>query len=78
MFLPQTKPKGQRAYGDWGGLVLCGKAPTNKHDSGYRCGIAEGGIGSLYGGTDAADNSGILQYVRIEFPGIASYSNCQQ
>jgi hypothetical protein len=64
------KPKGLRSYGDWGGLVLCGKAPTNKHDSGAGVGVAEGGIGSLYGGTDPADNSGILQYVRIEFPGI--------
>jgi hypothetical protein len=64
------KPKGQRGYGDWGGLVLCGNAPTNKHDSGTGVGIAEGGIGSLYGGTDPNDNSGVLQYVRIEFPGI--------
>jgi hypothetical protein len=64
------KPKGQRSYGDWGGLVLCGKAPTNKHDSGAGVGIAEGGIGSLYGGNDPTDNSGVLQYVRIEFPGI--------
>jgi len=64
------KPKGQRSYGDWGGLVICGKAPTNKHDSGTGTGIAEGGIGSLYGGNDPADNSGVLQYVRIEFPGI--------
>ena len=64
------KAPGLRGYGDWGGLVLCGKAPTNKHDSGTGVGIAEGGIGSLYGGTDAADNSGVLQYVRIEFPGI--------
>lgn len=65
------KPAGQRAAGDWGGLVLCGKATTNKHDSGTGTGIAEGGIGSQYGGNDDADNSGILQYVRIEFPGIA-------
>ena len=64
------KPAGQRSYGDWGGLVICGKAPTNKHDSGAGVGIAEGGIGSNYGGTDVNDNSGILQYVRIEFPGI--------
>jgi len=64
------KPKGQRGYGDWGGLVICGNAPTNKHDNGTGVGIAEGGIGSIYGGTDAADNSGVLQYVRIEFPGI--------
>lgn len=65
------KPKGQRASGDWGGLVLCGKATTNKHDAGTGVGVAEGGIGSQYGGTDDNDNSGILQYVRIEFPGIA-------
>jgi hypothetical protein len=64
------KAKGLRSYGDWGGLVLCGKAPSNKHDSGTGVGIAEGGIGSLYGGTDPADNSGTLQYIRIEFPGI--------
>ncbi|HBZ20871.1 MAG TPA: hypothetical protein DEO60_07080 [Bacteroidales bacterium] len=64
------KPKGQRGYGDWGGLVICGNAPTNKHDNGTGIGIAEGGIGSNYGGTNAADNSGVLQYVRIEFPGI--------
>ncbi len=65
------KPARQRAAGDWGGLVICGKATTNKHDSGVGVGVAEGGIGSLYGGNDDADNSGILQYVRIEFPGIA-------
>jgi hypothetical protein len=64
------KPAGQRASGDWGGVVLCGKAKTNKHDEGEGVGIAEGGIESRYGGTDDNDNSGVLQYVRIEFPGI--------
>ena len=69
------RPAGQRAAGDWGGLVICGKATTNKHDSGTGVGQAEGGIRSLYGGTDDTDNSGILQYVRIEFPGIALTSS---
>jgi hypothetical protein len=64
------KPAGQRAYGDWGGLVICGQATTNKHDDGVGVGVAEGGIGSRYGGTNDADNSGVLQYVRVEFPGI--------
>ena len=64
------KPVGQRASGDWGGVVICGKAKTNKHDDGEGVGIAEGGIGSKYGGSDDNDNSGILQFVRIEFPGI--------
>ena len=66
-----AKEKGSRASGDWGGIVICGKATTNKHDGGTAGnGIAEGGIGSTYGGSDDSDNSGILQYVRIEFPGI--------
>jgi len=64
------KPIGQRSYGDWGGLVICGNGLTNKHDDGAGVGIAEGGIGSKYGGNVANDNSGVLQYVRIEFPGI--------
>jgi hypothetical protein len=64
------KAPGQRSYGDWGGVVLCGNAPTNKHDQSAGVGIAEGGIGSLYGGTNPHDNSGIMKYVRIEFPGI--------
>jgi hypothetical protein len=64
------KPAGQRLSGDWGGVVLCGKAITNKADDGAGVGIAEGGIGSKFGGTDNADNSGVLSFVRIEFPGI--------
>jgi hypothetical protein len=72
------KAPGTRHAGDWGGLVLCGKALTNKSDGGSAgVGIAEGGIGSLYGGTDDADNSGVLQYVRIEFPGIALLTNSE-
>jgi hypothetical protein len=62
------KPAGQRAAGDWGGLILCGKAPINP--TGGEAEI-EGGVGSKYGGTNPADNSGILKYVRVEFAGYA-------
>jgi len=65
---------GARSYGDWGGIILCGKAPINV--SGGSATI-EGGVGSTYGGSDAADNSGSLQYVRIEFPGIAFVTNSE-
>lgn len=59
---------GQRKYGDWGGLVLIGKAPTNRPSARP----FEGGIEGTYGTfNETADNSGSLQYVRIEFPGIA-------
>jgi hypothetical protein len=61
-----AQPKGSRSYGDWGGIVLAGKAPVNQTSP-----TMEGGIRGSYGGTDAADNSGSLKYVRIEFPGIA-------
>jgi hypothetical protein len=61
-----NQPKGQRTYGDWGGVVLAGKAPVNQTSP-----TMEGGIRGTYGGTDASDNSGSLKYVRIEFCGIA-------
>ncbi len=59
------QPKGSRNYGDWGGVILCGKAPTNNTSEPQ----IEGGPRSKYGGNDPADNSGILKYVRIEFAG---------
>ncbi|MBN1415240.1 MAG: T9SS type A sorting domain-containing protein [Bacteroidales bacterium] len=57
---------GSRSYGDWGGLIILGNAQVNKIDP-----VIEGGPTSTYGGLDDADSSGILKYVRIEFPGIA-------
>ncbi|MDR2810839.1 MAG: Ig-like domain-containing protein [Tannerellaceae bacterium] len=60
-----NQPKGARSYGDWGGVILCGKAPTNNTTEPQ----IEGGPRTKYGGTDPADNSGILKYVRIEFAG---------
>ncbi|WP_025762986.1 hypothetical protein [Dyadobacter tibetensis] len=61
-----NQPKGQRKAGDWGGLVLLGKAPVNKAGA-----VIEGENKSPFGGTEAADNSGSLKYIRIEFAGIA-------
>ncbi|GAO45088.1 hypothetical protein [Flavihumibacter petaseus] len=64
------KAAGERQPGDWGGIILLGKAPTNRPTS--PAPIIEGGIGRPYGGTDPNDNSGILRYVRVEFSGIAA------
>ncbi|MBN3035024.1 MAG: carboxypeptidase regulatory-like domain-containing protein [Bacteroidales bacterium] len=63
---------GSRDYGDWGGVILCGNAVINVPG-----GVAtiEGGVGTQYGGTNDNDNSGVLKYVRIEFPGIAFQPN---
>lgn len=55
--------------GDWGGLILLGKAPINSVD-GTTSTTATSEIANLpYGGSDAADNSGSLLYVRVEYSG---------
>ncbi|MBK8499803.1 MAG: hypothetical protein IPL52_13545 [Flavobacteriales bacterium] len=62
---------GSRDRGDWGGIIICGRAPHNQPSDP----TVEGGPDAFYGGTDAADNSGVLRYVRIEFAGIAFQPN---
>ncbi len=62
------KAVGERNPGDWGGIILLGKAPTNRTTEP----TIEGGVGRKYSGTDPHDNSGIMRYVRIEFAGIAA------
>ncbi len=62
---------GSRAAGDWGGVVICGKAPNNLGTNQQ----LEGGYGAWHGGTTANDNSGVFKFVRIEFAGIALFPN---
>lgn len=64
------KAPGSRAPGDWGGIILLGKAPTNRPLD--PAPTIEGGVGRQYGGIEPHDESGILRYVRIEFAGIAA------
>lgn len=64
------KPAGQRARGDWGGIIILGNAPTNRPTS--PAPLIEGGVDRRYGGTVVNDNSGIMRYCRIEFAGIAA------
>jgi hypothetical protein len=64
------KAAGQRAPGDWGGIILLGKAPTNRPLD--PAPTIEGGVGRQFGGTDPLDESGIIRYVRIEYAGIAA------
>ena len=59
-----------RNYGDWGGVVILGKAKNNKGTDVSIEGISASDKG-LYGGDNDADNSGVLKYIRIEFAGIA-------
>jgi hypothetical protein len=71
-----SAPKGFRNTGDWGGIVILGKANNNQSGTVNIEGItATGTEDGVYGGTDDADDSGALQYVRIEFAGIALSTN---
>ena len=57
--------------GDWGGLILLGRAPINSVVGGDATSTSE--IGGLpYGGSIVNDDSGILRYVRVEFSGGAA------
>ncbi len=57
--------------GDWGGLIILGRAPINSVSGGDTTSTSE--IGGLpYGGSIADDNSGILRYVRVEYSGGAA------
>jgi hypothetical protein len=67
------KPVGERTPGDWGGIVILGRAKTNRTSEP----TIEGGIGRPYGGTNDLDNSGVLRYVRIEYAGIAAMPNSE-
>jgi hypothetical protein len=75
VFTSENAP-GTRQGGDWTGVVICGKA-TNNLKASASTGLdgveeLEGSYGAFHGGgaaADDADNSGMLQYVRIEFAG---------
>lgn len=65
-----TSDAANPAAGDWGGLILLGKAPINSV-TGSATATSE--IAALpYGGNSADDNSGSLNYVRVEYSGGAA------
>ncbi|MDP9194932.1 MAG: hypothetical protein M3P06_24825 [Acidobacteriota bacterium] len=72
-----TSPQrvGSRAQQDWGSLVLLGSAPLNVTGG---TAILEGlpsDPAYTYGGQNAADSSGIVRYVRLEFGGFPIATN---
>lgn len=70
VFTSQAKA-GERSPGDWGGVVVLGKAPANVAAPSVE-GILKNGQGSstAYGGSDENDSSGIIRFVRIEYSGV--------
>jgi hypothetical protein len=65
--------------GDWGGIVICGKARVNTTSTaGAGTFVVEGGVNptdgsnlGVAGGTNDDDSSGVFRYVRIEYAGYA-------
>lgn len=71
VFTSAAAPGAQKP-GDWGGLVLLGRAPLNLRDENGKKlhGQVEGlTLGGQYGGNLPDDDSGVLEFVRIEYAG---------
>jgi hypothetical protein len=60
---PNRKP------GDWGGIIIVGNALINRTANPIFTEGPTGAAENYAGGTDQNDNSGTLQYVRVEFAG---------
>lgn len=77
-----AKSVGSRERGDWGGILLAGRSTHNLLNS-TGDNVQMEGFSNVsfdpalakFGGTNLADNSGILRFVRIEFPGLAFETN---
>ncbi len=80
-----SRPVGQRQIGDWGGLLIIGNGINSRSGT---VEVEGSGVdqtqpppsGKNYavvysGGTTATDNSGTLQYVRVQFAGYAPSLN---
>ncbi|WP_445748708.1 hypothetical protein [Polaribacter sp.] len=60
-----TSPKA----GDWGGLIINGRAPLSRQNGSESNAATEVKNSILFGGSVANDNSGILNYVILEYTG---------
>jgi hypothetical protein len=76
--ITSAKAVGARDRGDWGGLLLAGRAGHNLWNAATDAIQMEGfktigfdGTMAKYGGATFNDNSGIIRYLRLEFGGLA-------
>lgn len=78
-----ANPPGQRHHGDWGGILIAGRSTHNLLNGTDNNNVQMEGFNNVsfdpdlarFGGTNVHDNSGILQYLRIEFGGVAFETN---
>ncbi len=60
---------GERQRGDWGGLILLGRAPVNVSGGEFTIEGVPDSEDSRYGGNDPEHDCGTLRYVRVEYAG---------
>ena len=70
-----NQDKGAREQGDWGGIVMLGKANINQNSPAIEGITPAVTYGTFQSTANDNDNSGILKYVRIEYAGIAITPN---
>ncbi len=64
VFTSEKTLTGDAQWGDWAGLYIFGRASTNQGSSVFE-------FDYTYGGSNDSDNSGTLEYVRVEYSGKA-------
>ncbi len=73
-----SRAPGTRLPGDWGGLIIIGNGIINRAGTidleGTGTPVSNPAI-NYGGGTNNADNSGVLRYVRVEFAGFGVAAN---
>lgn len=69
IIMTSALPPGDRKRGDWGGLILLGKAPVNVDGGEFAIEGLPASEDTKYGGTDPEHDCGTLRYVRVEYAG---------
>jgi hypothetical protein len=69
IIMTSSQPIGQRQRGDWGGLIMLGRAPINDPGGSLPIEGLPESPETRFGGTNENHDCGILRYVRVEFAG---------
>jgi serine/threonine protein kinase len=69
-----ARPPAERERGDWGGLVLLGRAPTNAGQAHIE-GIDARDMRGQYGGEQADGTCGVVEHTIVEYAGFEAWAN---
>lgn len=69
IIMTSARSPGERRRGDWGGLILLGRAPVNVDGGEFNIEGLPATADTRYGGNDPEYDCGTLRYVRVEYAG---------